>query len=145
VAYSVQADVERRVGGLAKLVQLTAAPGGAAVDANVLAAAIAEADALIDSYAHKRHKTPFAAPVPATITMRSARIAARTLRQWKQMPLPADHEEETVDIKWLEDLSKGLVDPGIEPAPTKSELVTDTVGERDTTKSVSREKLKGLW
>jgi phage gp36-like protein len=92
VAYSVQADVERRVGGLAKLVQLTAAPGGAAVDANVLAAAIAEADALIDSYAHKRHKTPFAAPVPATIVDCGRLGSPRaSLRQWKQMPLPADH------------------------------------------------------
>lgn len=143
--YSVQADVERRVGGNAKLVQLTAAPGGAAVDVNVLDAAIAEADSLIDSYAHKRHKTPFAAPVPPRITTLSARIAARILRQWKLTPLPTDAEDEEVDIKWLEDLAKGLVDPGVEPAPPKSELLVDQAGTRESTKSVSREKLKGFW
>jgi phage gp36-like protein len=144
MAYSVQADVERRVGGLAKLVQLTAAPGGTVVDANVLASAIAEADALIDSYAHKRHKTPFS-PIPPSITTRSARIAARVLRQWKFSVLSSDADDETIDLKWLEDLAKGLVDPGVEPSPEPSSLVVDHAGERESTKDVSREKLKGLW
>lgn len=143
--YSVQADVERRVGGNVKLVQLTAAPGGVVLDVNVLNAAIADADNLIDSYAHKRHKTPFAAPVPARIVTLSARIAARTLRQWKLMVLATDVDDEKVDIGWLEDLRDGKVDPGVEPSPEKSSLVTDKAGERDSTKNVSRESLKGLW
>lgn len=146
MAYSVQADVERRVGGNAKLVQLTAAPGGNAVDVNVLAAAIAEADSLIDSYAHKRHRVPFAAPVPSRIVTLSARIAARTLRQWKTMVLPTDVDDEKVDIGWLEDLAAGKVDPGVEPSPEKSSLVTDKAGERESTKNVSRKALKGaVW
>lgn len=144
MAYSAQADVERRVGGNAKLIQLTAAPGGTAVDAGVLALAIAEADALIDSYAHKRYSTPFSVP-PPRIAALSARIAARALRQWKTMVLATDVDDEKVDIKWLEDLAKGLVDPGTEPQPDESELVVDHADVRESTKAVSREALKGLW
>jgi len=145
VAYSVQADVERRVGGAAKLVQLTAAPGGTSVDTAIVAAAIAEADTLIDSYAHKRHKTPFASPVPARITSLSAKIAGRLLRQWKLMPLATDADDEKIDIGWLEDLAGGKVDPGVEPTPEESSMVIDKAGTRDSTKAVSREALKGFW
>jgi phage gp36-like protein len=145
MAYCVQADVERRVGGAAKLVQLTAAPGGTVADAAVVTAAIAEADTMIDSYAHKRFAVPFAAPIPSRIVTLSARIAARALRQWRQMPLPTDVDDEKVDIDWLKGLAKGEVDPGVEPSSTPSSMVTDTAEERESTKEVSRESMKGFW
>lgn len=144
MAYSAQADVERRVGGAAKLVQLTTT-GGTVADAAVVTAAIGEADTLIDSYARKRFHTPFGAPIPSRISALSASIAARNLRRWKQMVLSTDGDDEKVDIKWLEDLAAGKVDPGVEPSPQASSMVTDTVGERESTKDVSRQRMKGFW
>jgi len=145
VAYCTSSDVERCVGGAAKLVQLTDFDANGAADTGVVDAAIAEADALIDSFAHKRFDVPFAAPAPNTITALSARHAARVLRRNRLLPLATDADAEERDVGWLTKLSKGEVLPGIDPIPGKSEIVTDVAGERDTTKVVSRERMKGFW
>lgn len=144
MAYCVQADVELRVGGAAKLVQLTAPPGGTVVDAVRVADAIDEAGTLIDSYAHKRFTVPFSGP-PPRIKALAARIAARLLRQWRTMPLPSDVTDEEIDIKWLEALAAGKVDPGVDPSPDPSSMTVDSAEPRESTKEVSREALKGFW
>lgn len=144
MAYSTQADVQNAVGGAANLRSLTDFASAGAVDAAVVAAAIAEADALIDSYASKRFAVPIAAP-PTAIKTLSARIAARFLRRNRAMGLVQDIEEEKSDRKWLEALAMGGVLPGAEPLPAQGSIVTDTAGPRDTTKNVSRDRLKGWW
>src|SRR5690349_1322724 len=124
MAYSVQADVEIAVGGAARLVQLADYDGNGASDAGVVDAAIAEADALINSYASKRFAVPFAV-APSTIVRLSARMAARILRRNRQMVLASDVDEEKRDREWLEALAKGDVLPGVEPLPAKGSIVTD--------------------
>lgn len=147
--YSVLADVERAAGGSSRLVALADFDGNGASDAGVVDAAIAEADALIDSYASKRFAVPYAA-TPSTINLLSARMAVRILRRNRGMTLAQDVEDEKTDRKWLEDLAAGKVLPGTEPLPENGSIVvdkavSDTAGNRETTRDVSRERLKGFW
>jgi phage gp36-like protein len=141
---AAQPDLERAVGGLAKLVQLTAAPGGAVVDLVVAAAAIDEADTLINSYVEKVHAAPVT-PAPASLKLLSAKIAARVLRRWKTSMLQTDVDDETNDRKWLEGVAKGDISLGVEPVPAASSMQVAKAGARDSTKNVSREKTKGFW
>lgn len=144
MAYATAADVQLAVGGSDNLVALADTDANGTSDAGLLDAAIAEGDALINSYAAMRYAVPFAMPSTA-ITALSARIAGRILRRNRGMVMEADVEAEKMDRAWLEDLAAGKVTPGVAPTPTKSELVTDKVGERDSTKAVSRAALKGFW
>jgi len=142
MAYTTQAAIESAIGE-SDLAALSTVDG---VDpAAVVASAIEEADAVIDSYAHKRHAVPFTT-VPRTISTLSARMAVRILRRDRRMSIAQDALDEVTDRKWLEGLAKGLVSVGLEPSPTASELVVDKAGERSPTqKNVSRERLKGFW
>jgi phage gp36-like protein len=142
--YSVLADVQIAVGGAAKLTAVADHDGDGAADAGVVDAAIAEADALINTYASKRFAVPFAS-TPPTIKSLSARIAARILRRNRTMVLASDVEDEKTDRDWLKALSRGEVLPGVEPLPAKGSIVTDTAGHRDPPRDVSREKTKGYW
>jgi phage gp36-like protein len=146
VAYSTSAHVKTAVGGEANLVALSDHAGAGVVNETVVAEAIAEADAIINSYASKRFAVPFANP-PATIVNLSARMAARALRRNKPGSTTiADTKDDEADIRWLEALSRGEVAPGVEPAPERSELVIDTVGDRESIRLTTREKLKGsIW
>lgn len=142
--YASDADVERAVGGAANLVALADYDADGAADASVLAAAVAEADALIDTYASKRFAVPFV-PAPPAIVALSARLAARVLRRNRGTTLAADVEAEKTDERWLTALSKGEVLPGVEPLPASGEIVVDSSGPRESTKAVSRERMKGFW
>lgn len=63
MGYATQADLEQRFGA-AELIQLTdrAEPPAGAVDGQVVARALADADALIDSYLAARYDLPLATP-----------------------------------------------------------------------------------
>ncbi len=142
MAYTTQAAIESAI-GVGDLEALSLVDGATA--SAVVAFAIAEADAVIDSYAHKRYAVPFAT-VPATVAALSARMAVRILRRDRRMVLTQDAIDEATDRKWLEHLAKGLVSVGVEPSPDASELVVDKAGERSPTlKAVSRDRLKGFW
>ena len=145
MAYCTSADVQIAVGGAAKLAAVSDQANGGVIDAAVVAAAIAEADALINSYASKRFAVPIA-PAPPTFVALSARYSARILRRNRSMQLVADLEEEKADRAWLEDLAAGKVLPGVEPLPAKGSIVVDQVGDRESVRTTTREKTKGgLW
>jgi phage gp36-like protein len=146
MAYCTQADVQTAVGGLAKLAELSDQDNllAGAVNATVVAAAIAEADGEINSYVGHRHHVPLAT-VPDTVKLKSAQWAARVLRRnlYNGQPLQDDLDREEIDRKWLELVAKGTVSLGIDPEPPKSTAVSDAVGTRDSTLSISRMKLRG--
>jgi phage gp36-like protein len=145
MAYSAQSDVQTAVGGPDNLRSLADLDKDGVADAGVVDAAIAEADAFINTYASKRYAVPFAS-VPTTIKTLSARIAARCLRRNKPgATLVQDLEDEKNDRLWLTQLANGTVTPGVEPQPPKSEIVNDQVGPRDSAKLNSRERSKGFW
>jgi phage gp36-like protein len=142
--YSTTTDVQHAAGGAAMLTALSDYDGDGGQDAAVIAAAIAAADSEIDSYAEKRFDIPFS-PVPTKIVELSARLAVYKMRTQRQTLTQGDVDQHTADIKWLEELRDGKVTPGIDPHPPKGPLQVDKAGERDSTKNVSREALKGVW
>lgn len=138
--YSTTADVQQAVGGAKRLIDLTDWTNTGAIDAAVVALAIAEADAFIDSFSNKRWAP---GTTPLVITKLSAKIAARVLRRDREMVTEADVEAEKLDLAWLKMLSDGTVTL---PSGTQvSTLEVDKTKERDSTKNVSRERLKGFW
>lgn len=143
MAYTTQAAIESAI-GVADLDALSNVDG--ATPADVVAAAIEEADKLIDSYARKRFPADQIA-ASRVIASLSARMAVRNLRRDRRMVLQADVTGDEADRKWLAALAAGLVTLDVDHIDGKSaELVIDKAGERDpTTKAVSRERLKGFW
>ena len=143
MAYTTQAAIESAI-GVSDLAALSAVDGTSG--AAVVAAAIVEADSIIDSYGRKRHAAERLA-ASVVISSLSARMTVRILRRDRRMVLAADIENEKTDREWLEALAKGLVTLDVDHVEGQaSELSVDKAGERDpATKYVSRERLKGFW
>ncbi len=144
MAYSTTTDVQHAAGGAAMLLALSDFDGDGVIDSDVVAAAIAGADALIDTYANKRFLVPFSEVAPVIVVL-SARLAVYAMRQQRQTLVQGDADQHDLDIKWLEGLRDGANVPGLDPGPTRSSLQVDVAGERVSTATVSREKLKGFW
>lgn len=146
MAYCTQAQLEDEVGGSARLVALCDRDADGNIDTNAVSIAIAEADRWIDSYTSKRYGIPLGATHAAgAVQQVSARIAARALRRKRGMVLASDVAESERDDGWLKAVAKGEILLGVEPAPDPGEIVTDKAEVRDSTKAVSRERLKGFW
>ena len=146
--YSTTADVTIAAGGEKRLKQLSDYNADTASDVDVVAEAIAAADALIDSYVAKRFKPPIAAPVPTVIRQMSARLAVLEMKQQRGDLSESDDAKLDRSIKWLEALAKGDVLPDITPLPEKAEVIVDQIVSRSDTEgdvAASREDTVGYW
>lgn len=141
--YCTESDVRNAAGGANTLKQLLDRNADGTADTGVLDEAIVEADALIDSYASKRFAVPFATPSPQIVKL-SARLAVHFLRRGRSVLTQADLVAHESDEKWLKALADGDVLPGVEPIPTKGQIVRDAATPRSSSKDVSRAKLKGF-
>lgn len=150
--YSTRAQVQTAMGGFNALIQ-TADPeglypgdGGAGAMAAV-DAAIDLADGNINAYLRQRYSVPLAGGnITNVVQDLSSRWAARILRRnnWRMQPLESDVIAEEADIKLLMRIARGDVQLGIEPTPAKSGIVIDKAGARDSTKSLTRDRLKSF-
>jgi len=145
MAYATQAELEMAAGGLESLVQLTDDAGTGTLGTAVLAVAQSAADGWVDSYAQRRHATPFAAPVPARIRLLAAEATVYLLKRRRRMIAETDKIAHDERETWLRDLAKGLVSPGTDPVPAKSTAVVPAIVELDENVGISRESLKGFW
>ena len=147
MAYSTITDLQNAVGGAARLVELADWDNDNTADPAVVAAAIAEADGLINSFVARAglHTPIDPAHVTVDIVSLSARHAVRVLRRNRQQVLASDVEDEKNDREWLKMLAKGEVFLGADPQPVKSVARVDSASARPSTKYVSRERLKGYW
>lgn len=149
MAYSTKARVQKMVGGAANLTELAdlenEMPGSSAGIDTAVADAISEADGVINSYLRQRFAVPLAAPTDEIVAL-SAKWATRVLRRsrYKGQPIIEDLEAEKIDREWLLKVAKGEIQLGVEPSPSPSDIIVDTVAERDTARNVSLEKLKGF-
>lgn len=144
MAYSVQADLEEAARGSDRLIQLTDNEASGALNTVVMDAAIARADAWIDSFAQRKSKTPFT-PVPDSIKYLSAEEAVYLLKRHRNMvtePETAAHEER---LEWLRDFAAGKVSAGTDPVSPKSTAVVPEVLIRSDDEEISRESLKGFY
>ena len=141
--YVTRDDIVNAVGGEERLTQLTDYDNDGEEDAGTVDSAIEDAEALIDSYARKVFSTPFQAPIPPIIKTVAKQITVYNLRDRRDAINDSDRVNHEDRIKWLENLAKGAVDPGIAPAPRASGHNRSTATDRPSSKRVSRESLKG--
>ena len=130
MAYVTQAELEERF-GTDELLQIADRDDDESVDNAVVDAAIADADAMIDSYCRARYGVPFD-PVPAEIRKVAADIARYNL--WD------DQASEEVEMRyknaivWLKDVSAGRarisVEASDETQPGIGQVVVGTGASR---------------
>lgn len=158
MAYSTFDDVRIAVGGSRNLVELadleeTAATFGSTpalqltdpAVINVVTKAIAEADGIINGYLKQRSTVPLAV-VPPEIAAMSSAWAARVLRRqrFKQQPISEDQKAEEMDREYLANIAKGVTQLGLATTPAKADIIVDKAAPRDSTLTVSAERMKGF-
>jgi len=119
MAYCTQDDIQKRIGS-AELVALADYDGDDAADADAVAAAIADACALMDSYLSVRFAVPVS-PVPEVLKARAVDISVylmRLRRDSATQDARAKHED---DVAWLKDVVGGMVALGIEPSSAEGD------------------------
>ena len=119
MSYIVQADLLAQVSE-AQLVQLTDDETIGVVNTTRVSQAIADADAEIDGYVATRYAVPVAAPVPALLKKLSIDITIYNLwRRRQKIPELVRTAYEDA-IKKLEQIAKGTITLGVDPAPAES-------------------------
>ena len=144
MAYALQTDVELAAGGAQRLLQLADYSGIGVVNPNVVAAAVAEAEMIVNRSIQLRYNVPLADPVPTVVRQLVAREAVWLMKLARDMTTEADlvaHEERR---KVLEDIGAGRMSLGVYPSPLKSSGVVDRTSGQADNAPVSRESLKGF-
>ena len=133
MSYCTQTDLEEQIEP-DDLIALTDDDGTGAVDTTVIARAIADADAEIESYCGTRYSLPFS-PVPAMIRKVSVDISIYNLHSRRNLKIPEERQKRYDNvIRFLRDLAKGLISLGSDaPAepdnglPQASTVKTDKI------------------
>ena len=118
MSYCTTSDIENRL-TQTELRQLTDLDGNGTVNAGVVAAAIARADALIDSYVGRRYDVPLS-PVPDVVQNASADLVIYLMQKDRQSVTDDVKKSHDDWINWLKDVAKGNATLGIEPPPGES-------------------------
>lgn len=118
MSYATQTDLETRY-GVRELAAITARPGTPAgeVDAAVVALALADAAAVVDSYLGVRYATPLPLPAPPRVVDLACQIARYRLQE--QRASDRVRQDYTDALAFLRDLSGGRATlPGLSlPVP----------------------------
>jgi len=141
--YCAEVDVARHAGGVKRLTEIADTDGDGSNETGLVDKAIDASEALVNSYARKQYEVPFL-PVPPSITEITAGLSVYNLKCWRDALTESDVVKQEARIEWLENLAKGIVDPGISPVPASSAHVAVTNTARPDSKAVSRDKLKGF-
>jgi len=118
MAYCAQGDLLEQITET-ELIQLTDDANAGVIDASVVARAIADADAEIDSYCAARYTVPFS-PAPVMIRKLSVDISIYNLVTRRAFLKIPEERQKRYDnaIRFLRDASKGLIMLGADaPAP----------------------------
>jgi phage gp36-like protein len=135
MSYATQADLEARY-GLAELVQLSNREGGTSVVTEVVARALADADAEIDGYLAARYALPLTT-VSAAIVRLACDIARYRLYEHDAPPAVAKRYEDAV--RFLRGVADGKVALGM-PATEPGSISGGVAGE-SSERVFSRENL----
>jgi len=128
--YATQADLVTRFGS-DELIQLTDRAGTNAIDASIVAAALADADAAIEGYLAGRYALPVT-PVPALLKRIGADLARFFLHGKAATESVRNAYQDA--LKLLRDLSNGAaVLAGAAAAPSGATPATDSDGARFVT------------
>jgi phage gp36-like protein len=141
MSYCTQANIENLIGE-ASLITLTDDAGAGEVDAAKVAAAIADADATIDSYCQGRYTVPLA-PVPPRIAQIGVDIAVYNLYSRSDLEMPEVRKDRNKEaIRFLEKVAAGGINLGVStpsPADTGNAVSMDS-----NSRIFTREKMSGF-
>ena len=138
--YCTQSDILEQV-SLEDLIGLTDDAGQGIVDASVVARAIADADAEIDSYAASRYPVPFA-PVPAMIRKTAVEIAICNLYARRRGAPDSRRQRYDNAVKFLKSVASGEVTLGADaPAESAADGIEASTSAED--RVFTRDTLKG--
>ena len=119
MGYCTYSDVETRIGA-ADLTALADYDGDGLPDADVVAAAIDDASALIDSYLSVRFAVPVS-PVPDALQTRAVNLAVYFLRLGRDSATEDVRSQYEEDLAWLREVVKGEALAGLDPSPAAAE------------------------
>ena len=119
MAYCTQTDIEKRIGA-ADLAALADYDGDGSPDDEVVAAAIHDADSLIDSYLSVRFAVPVS-PAPDALRARAVNVAVYFLRLRRDSATQDARRQHEEDVAWLREVVQGSVSLGLEPSATESD------------------------
>ncbi len=142
MAYSSIDDLKKKIDEI-KLIQLTDIGGSGRVDSAKVEAAIAEADALIDSYVSRVYQTPLG-PVPNVVVDISATIAIGNLHRFRSVESEVwtkACESATLLLKKVASGAVTLEGAVTEPAPSANAA---SASFSSSGRRFSRETLKGM-
>jgi phage gp36-like protein len=139
--YSATDDIENQLEE-AVLIQLTDDAGAGAVDDNIVARAIADADATIDAYCQGRYTVPLS-PVPDKIRQVSVDIAIYNLYSRRDDTAPETRKDRYKEaIRFLEKVAAGQIELGAAtPAKTNT---GNSVDISSNTRIFDRDKMDGF-
>jgi phage gp36-like protein len=126
MAYATQMDVENAISSEI-LIQLTDDDESGAVDVNVIAQAISDAEARINSALASRYTVPIAVPIPDVIKYCTVWIAVCILGKRRGV-LPEEYQKECdYWFNWLKEIDDGGKDvPGLTSASGYPRSTTET-------------------
>lgn len=119
MAYCIQADILKRIGE-ADLVSLADYDGDGSPDSDVVARAIDDSDAVIDSYLSVRFTVPVS-PVPDVLRTRAVNLTVYFLRLGRDSATEDVRRQYEDDIEWLTHAVIGKVSLGIEPSAAEGD------------------------
>jgi len=122
--YATQADLEARF-GIDELTQLTDRAGAGVPDATIVARALSDAAAEIDSYLASRYALPLS-PVP-TLLVRIACDIAR-YRLWEDRASDEVRRRYEDNVRLLEGIAKGVLSLGLPEADAAPALAEVSLG-----------------
>ncbi len=141
MAYCTQENISNLISE-ATLISLTDDSGAGEVDDDVVAAAIADADATVDAYCQGRYAIPLS-PVPPKIMQISVDIAVYNLFSRSNLEMPEVRKDRNREaIRFLENVAAGRISIGAgTPAPADTD---HSVNMGSVDRIFSRDKMSGF-
>lgn len=145
MAYLTAAELAAVIGS-ERLREIADPNNTGAADPTVVGEALRAAQSSIDSRIGKKYRVPLADPPPELVRQLMIDLVIFRLKERnRNMVTVEDVAGEQARQKTLDEIAAGRVVLDVATLPTPAEMVVDKVAPRESTKTASRDALKGAW
>jgi len=151
MSYATQADLVISAGGADRFLQLVDFNNDGAIDADVVARALSDADALIDEHLRLRTTQADLDWLRANPTQSVKRIAAEeaiyAIRKWRELAAitETEHKHHEERIALLGQIQVGKLRLADAPSPRQAAWIDADDEDDGSQNGVTRNGLKGMW